>query len=571
MKKLCSLLLCLALVLSMAACGSQTPAAAPETQAPTAASTEATEVSQPASVETVETKTTPVMPAVVGLDRGYIMGYEDNGTYIFKGIPYGTHERFKYATPVESYGTADAPTGVLTNGPVCPQINTRTEYSSYFASAAFMTPSDSDLFSTESDCLNLNVWTTNLDEKAKKPVLVFMHGGGRATGSSIELKTYNGQYFAEYTDVVFVSVNMRLNYLGYLDLTALGGDSNIAIADMVLSLEWVRDNIAKFGGDPDNVTIVGQSGGGGKVTSLASAPAAQGLFSKAVVISGTATTGRSPEEQAQSAYEVADYIRGNVPEMENATNEEVFSYLQTERYDVIYDLLEDAGAYYYVTSGNEYFESDWYNAETGRLNDIASQYTYMIGSAWAEAGGPNSADSILTSTPGNAKGNISVEAQEQSVKDMYGDDYAAVKELFETAYPNHDIYDLRSLRPVGSTYSLVEYAATSATVYHYLVAYTMPYFGGMTMIHTGDVPFWFHSLETVPQLSYGDEAAANKVADAMASALAAFCATGDPSTATLSWQAHTESQPMTMVFDTESVCKDGTYDDELQAMIQAHS
>ena len=131
------------------------------------------------------------LAVAVGLFAGfaiaYVMGYRDNGIYTFRGIPYGTHQRFKYATPVESYGTAEQPTNALTNGSVSPQSNTQTQYYNVFASAAFMTPSESDMFSTESQCLNLNVWTDTLDPAARKPVLVFIHGGGLQSGSALEL------------------------------------------------------------------------------------------------------------------------------------------------------------------------------------------------------------------------------------------------------------------------------------------------------------------------------------------------------------------------------------------------
>ena len=321
---------------------------------------------------------TPVLPSVVGLSRGSIMGYCENGIYTFKGIPYGTHQRFKYAAPVEQYGTPDQPTNALTNGSVSPQSNTQTEYYNPFAAAAFMTPSESDLFSTESQCLNLNVWTDTLNSSAQKPVLVFIHGGGLQTGAALELKIYDGKYFADYTDCVFVSTNARLNYVGYMDLSAIGGDANVGIADLVLALQWVRDNIAAFGGDPNNVTILGQSGGGTKVTALASAPAAQGLFQKVANVSGGSASGRSPELAAQNAYKLADYVRTHVDGMAAASDSEVFRYLQTVRYDNLVDLCEGAGADYQLTTGSPYFQQDFYSGSG--LNPIAAQYTYLIGS-----------------------------------------------------------------------------------------------------------------------------------------------------------------------------------------------
>ena len=114
-----------------------------------------------------------------GFGDGYIMGYEDNGIYTFKNIPYGENERFMRATPVQGYGeSADTPLRCTTNGPVSPQENTLTEYRNWAAAAAFYTPSDSDIFSIESQCLNLNIWTDSMSSSASKPVLVFMHGGG---------------------------------------------------------------------------------------------------------------------------------------------------------------------------------------------------------------------------------------------------------------------------------------------------------------------------------------------------------------------------------------------------------
>ncbi|SHO45289.1 carboxylesterase family protein [Anaerocolumna xylanovorans] len=514
-----------------------------------------------------------VMPAVVTLDRGSIMGYNDNGIYAFKGVSYGTYDRFKYATATKAYGTAERPSFALTNGSVSPQSNTQTKYSNWAAAAAFMTPSESDMFSTESECLNLNVWTSSLNKKAKKPVLVFMHGGGLQNGGALELKTYDGKYFADYTNCVFVSVNARLNYVGYLDLTAIGGDANLGVADMTLSLKWVKDNISKFGGDPSNVTIMGQSGGGTKVSALASAPAAQGLFSKVVNASGGSASGVTPETAAKTANTLADYVRSNIKDMKNATDKQVFQYLQNADYDELVDICTVAKVSYGLTTGSPYFQSNFYD-EDGSLNDIASQYTYMIGSVWAEMGGHNSADAVLGdwgqggAKPNDAKGNISMEQREKIMKTQLGDNYDKASKLFKKAYPGHDIYDLRSLVSFAGMNMTASAAKSAPAVYEYLVAYEMPYFGGMTMTHTGDLGFWFHSIDSVAYQIEGDEVNAHKLADTMASALAAFCATGNPSTPKLTWKPYTTDAPRTMVFDDKSVCKDSTYDDALQKILQ---
>lgn len=517
--------------------------------------------------------TKPTMPSVVKLDKGYIMGYETNGVYNYRGILYATHERFKYAMPVAKYGTAERPSFAMTNGSASPQSNTQTEYSNWAASAAFMTPSESDMFSTESQCLNLNVWTSSLDPNAKKPVLVFMHGGGLQNGSALELKIYDGKYFADYTNCVFVSVNARLNYVGYLDLTAIGGDANIGVSDMVLSLQWVRDNIANFGGDPSNVTILGQSGGGTKVTALASAPAAQGLFNKVVYVSGGTATGRSPEDAATNAQKLVDYVRTSVSDMHNASDTEVFQYLQKAHYDTLVNLCEGAGADYDLTTGSEYFLADYFDAN-GVLNDVAAQYTYMVGAVWAEMGGHNSADAILGdwgqggAKPNDAKCNISAERQDEIMREQLGSNYDRAKAAFAKAYPNHDLYDLRSLVSFAGSHMASRTAARAPKVYEYVVAYDMPYFGGMTMIHTADLGFWFHSMDNVSYQIAGDEANAHELQDTMASALAAFCATGAPSTHKLAWDPYTAERPRTMIFDTKCECKDSSFDDELQQIMQ---
>jgi para-nitrobenzyl esterase len=145
----------------------------------------------------------------------------------------------------------------------------------------------------------VNVWTGGIDDGKKRPVMVWLHGGGFREGSGQELICYDGTNLARDHDVVVVSLNHRLNVLGFLDLSAFGAkyahSGNLGMLDIVKALEWVRDNIANFGGDPANVTIFGQSGGGGKVSTLMAMPSAKGLFSKAIVESGSITNLLTPK------------------------------------------------------------------------------------------------------------------------------------------------------------------------------------------------------------------------------------------------------------------------------------
>lgn len=262
------------------------------------------------------------VPSVLQLgDQGYIMGYEENGIHAFKGIRYGTAQRFKRAAAVTSYGTATSPANCLTNGAVSPQGGTNSQSSKAFAAAAFMTPSDSDMFSIEANCLNLNVWTDKLDQNANKPVLVFFHGGT-------------------------------------------------------------------------------------KVSALASSPKAlkENLFQKVVISSGFGASARTPEYTAQQAETVAsnvrhsdlfaDWYRTNKKigddttwsdikaAAEKADNADVFAFLQQVRYDDLSSFGLSTGTF---TADGEYFDTSG-NLTANGLNETARNYTYLIGSAWAEMG-----------------------------------------------------------------------------------------------------------------------------------------------------------------------------------------
>jgi para-nitrobenzyl esterase len=140
------------------------------------------------------------------------------------------------------------------------------------------------------DCLRLNVWTPSINDNARRPVMVWLHGGGYVAGSAQELRMYPGANLARRGDVVVVSVNHRLGVLGFANLMGYGeryaSSPNVGMLDLVAALEWVKTHIAHFGGDPNRVLIFGQSGGGGKVSSPMGMPSAQGLFHRAVVQSG---------------------------------------------------------------------------------------------------------------------------------------------------------------------------------------------------------------------------------------------------------------------------------------------
>lgn len=208
----------------------------------------------------------PTDNPTVKTQTGQVQGTIQEGTMAFLGIPYATVKRFMPPMPVKKW------TGVK----VC----------DHFGPQAMQGGRNSTNENEMSEqCCVLNVWTTDL--KAKKPVMVWLHGGGFDSGTS----AWDPGMCLAKKDVVVVSINHRLNILGFLDLSTCGAkykqSGNVGMLDAVAALKWVRDNIKNFGGDPTNVTIFGESGGGGKVGTLLCMPVAHGLFHKAIIMSGT--------------------------------------------------------------------------------------------------------------------------------------------------------------------------------------------------------------------------------------------------------------------------------------------
>jgi para-nitrobenzyl esterase len=238
---------------------------------------------------------------VVPTRSGPVRGARNGAVCSFKGVPYGASTagpgRFMPpAPPVPWTDTRDT----VAYGPRSPGLG----YPPFLMREEGV---DLDTSPASEDCLVLNVWTPDTGA-GKRPVMVWYHGGGYNSGSGGSVR-YDGSNLATKRDVVVVTVNHRLGALGFLYLTGIGGErfaksANVGMLDIVQSLEWVRDNIAGFGGDPSNVTVFGESGGGGKVSTLMAMPAARGLFHRVIAESGTALRLATPEEATQQTQAV---------------------------------------------------------------------------------------------------------------------------------------------------------------------------------------------------------------------------------------------------------------------------
>ena len=231
---------------------------------------------------------------IATVKTGQLRGSTDGNIHVFKGIPYGAPtggvNRFKPPQPPKSWnGVRDA----LKFGDRCPQM----------AVSGGNEPRTGAV-STSEDCLVLNVWTPGLRDGKKRPVMVWLHGGGYVSGSGAS-PVYDGARLAQRGDTVIVTLNHRLNAFGFLYLSHGAGpeyadSGNVGQLDLIAALQWVRDNIAEFGGDPQLVTIFGESGGGSKVGTLMAMPLAKGLFHRGILQSGFGLTAVTAEEATKT-------------------------------------------------------------------------------------------------------------------------------------------------------------------------------------------------------------------------------------------------------------------------------
>lgn len=564
MKTLKKMLLALtaAALLFASACGANTNTNTPPSTSTPAGSSASASTEEPDAVANDENNelentgdyTTFELAQTTG---GQIRGYKYYGVYTFLGIPYAQAGRFEEPQDISWDGIKDC----ATYGPVSPQYmayqngGNITDFSEY---------AWADQFEDE-NCQNLNVWTKSLDTDAKKPVIVWFHGGGYSSGSSIEGATYDGHNIVDYGDVVFVSVNARLGALGYLDLSAYGDEyknsGNLGMMDNVKALEWVHENIENFGGDPENVTIVGQSGGGSKVMSMMGIPSAQGFFQKVWAMSGTQTEGRDPEESKADAAKLIEYLG-------LSDSSDPVAALKEMRFDELSAACSAAGVQNWGTiRDGEFFVG---TVVDGEFTELAQSYPLVMSTTFSEMGSTlqqmmfmhpdlNSAEQLYPGDPMDY------------LTESYGDQAEAIAEAFQTAYPSRDLVDVLTINANRSNDLAIAKAQADGNVWQAVFSYKLPVLGGSNSWHTGgDVPFLFHNADKESYLIAGDEATAYAFQDTCSDALIAYAYTGDPSTDELAWPKFTEENGETMIFDVESYV--GNYHDrELLQMVQAAS
>lgn len=489
---------------------------------------------------------------VVETTGGKLLGVVADGTYKFLGVPYATAERFQQPVPAKWDGIKMA----AVFGTVCPS-STSTLMTNVSVSEVWTPGAMQNQVGNEESCLNLNVWTQSLDTTAKKPVMVWFHGGGYSSGSSTELNFYDFTNMSKMGDVVCVSVNHRLNALGFLDVSAYGdkyeNSVNAGMADAVCALEWVRDNIEKFGGDPDCVTIFGQSGGGGKVCTLMGIPSAKGLFHRAIAQSGNGV----PNQDSDAAALVGRLTVEKLGGIEKAVSAP-YADLVNAASAAMEEAKKQGKSWSYGPTANGDFIP--YAKDFAEYTAISKDVPFMIGSNSGEFT-YNSAASWYGAVDGfGINQNTGKKADENALKQLkekYGDEKgAALAKEFQKAYPDKPLYEALywdySFRSSAMARAAEKASQGGAPVYQYVFTYEYQLLGGSTAWHNGEMPFAFSNMDTVDYMTYNDPRAL-ALSDKMCQAWINFAYNGDPNHCGLpEWASTSKDKAVTMIFDLTS-------------------
>ena len=492
--------------------------------------------------------------AVTSTESGKVRGYIHNAIYTYKGIPYAEAKRFEAPHKPKPW------TGVrssMTYGPVAPL---QTPTTSVQDEPEFFFHHDWGY--TSEDCLRINIWSPGINDGKKRPVMFWIHGGGFAAGSSQELPSYDGENLAKRGDVVVVSINHRLNILGFLDLSAYGEkykhSANASIVDIKAALEWVQANIGNFGGDAGNVTIFGQSGGGAKVNTLMAMPSAKGLFHKAINQSGSFRSSIKDKTATQA-------VAAELLKVLNLTPDQVDS-LQKIPYAVLNDAGNKAIANYIKKAAaqgkkGEDLQFGWGPSMDGvdlpfqlfskEAFELSKDIPLLIGTTKNEF--------VMSAFTNSTK--ASLEQVNKSIKNQYKDKADAYIAAVKKAYPNDtlpsDLLDVDTrFRPGAVRQANDKSALNAAPVYMYLFTWQSPVLDGkFKSFHCMELPFVFDNIARCEEMTGGGKDA-KALAIKMSEAWIQFARTGDPNHKGLpKWPVYNSGNTATMHFNNKCEVK----------------
>jgi len=487
-------------------------------------------------------------PVVAETAFGKIRGVEDRGIKIFKGVPYGasTAGANRFMAPVNPAawtGVRDA----TQYGPSTPQ-----------GFGGVLSPAPElgvpKLKNESEDCLVLNVWTPALKDGRKRPVMLWLHGGGFVTGSG-SAPDYDGANLARRGDVVVVTINHRLNALGFTYLAELGGadfaaSGNAGMLDIVHSLRWVRDNIEQFGGDPNTVMVFGQSGGGRKVGSLLAMPAGKGLFQRACIESGPTIRLVEKDQATKVASMLLKKLgvnKANVRDLQKLPVEKIMAaYLAVVMDMVDADQMTEGFA---PAVDGKFMPQHPFDPSASSVN---ADIPLLVGSTRTE----------MTLQYSNVPAVFKLNEADMRlrVKDIVGPTSDAVLDVYRKANPGATPSDLFFLIASDHNYvaPVIKIAERRAAlgkgpVHLYYFAWETPVEGGrLRSPHTMEIPFAFDNVKISERFT-GGGAKAMALADKVSDAWIAFARTGDPNTPKLPhWPAYNATERATMVINDAS-------------------